>query len=233
MTGAGAGIGRAVAKALVNAGATTYALGRTLTSLQSLQEEVPEIEIIHVDLQDWDETRHKVEALEYIDLLVNNAAVYFPAPFLETTRDNFQDTMDVNVKSVVNVSQIIGKGMVKRGKGGSIVNISSQVSLAAMAGFASYCTSKAALDSLSRVMAVELGPWQVRVNSVNPTVVLTEKMKNIMLNSKYADRILDRIPQGKFAHVKDVVYPVLYLLSDKADMISGITLPVDGGFLAC
>ena len=141
--------------------------------------------------------------------------------------------MDINLKAVFFISQTVAKGMVERGLGGAIVNISSQASQAALQDHAVYCASKGGLDQLSRVMALELGPHNIRVNCVNPTVVMTAMGKIGWSDPKKAGPMLNKIPLGRFAEVEDVVHAVLFLLSDKAGMINGITLPVDGGFLAC
>ncbi|KAI0229909.1 L-xylulose reductase [Lamellibrachia satsuma] len=139
-------------------------------------------------------------------------------------------TFDVNVKAAINVAQVVTAGMIDRGKGGAVVNISSLSSHMALPLYVSYSASKAALDQVTRMMALELGPHQIRTNSVNPTLVLTEM--GSMCVPPMRDVLLARIPQEKFTEVTDVVHAVMYLLSDKADMINGVTLAVDGGLSA-
>ncbi|XP_046389464.1 L-xylulose reductase [Ischnura elegans] len=233
VTGAGQGIGRETAKKLAECGAKVVALSRTREHLDSLAAENPSIDVICVDLADWEETRKCVMSLGDVDLLVNNAAVALLEPFLSIEPKNIDRSFDVNVKAVINVSQIIAKGMISRKTGGSIVNISSQASQAALQDHSVYCATKGALDMLSKVMALELGPHKIRVNCVNPTVVMTAMGKIGWSNPEKANPMLKKIPLGRFAEVHEVVDAILFLLSDKADMITGITLPVDGGFLAC
>src|SRR5918911_4452924 len=108
-----------------------------------------------------------------IALLVNNAGVSSPEPFLDTTAEAFDATIAVNVRAALIISQIVAAGMIQRGHGGAIVNVSSQASMVGLADHAAYCASKGALDQLTRVMALELGPHRIRVNAVNPTVTLT------------------------------------------------------------
>jgi NAD(P)-dependent dehydrogenase (short-subunit alcohol dehydrogenase family) len=122
--------------------------------------------------------------------------------------------------------------MIARGQGGAIVNLSSQASQVALADHAAYCASKGALDQLTRVMALELGPHQIRVNAVNPTVTLTSMGALAWGDPAKGDPMKAKIPLGRFALPRDVAHAVAYLLSDQADMIHGVTLPVDGGFLA-
>ncbi len=138
--------------------------------------------------------------------------------------------MAVNVRAVLVVSQVVAAGMIARGQGGAIVNLSSQASLIALADHAAYCASKGALDQLTRVMALELGPHQIRVNAVNPTATLTAMGAMAWGNPAKGDPLRAKIPLGRFAQPRDVAHAVAYLLSDQADMIHGVTLPIDGGY---
>ncbi|GFY73236.1 hypothetical protein TNIN_418731 [Trichonephila inaurata madagascariensis] len=174
VTGAGRGIGRAIALDLVKNGAHVIALSRTIEHLVTLKNEVPSIETISVDVGDWKQTETIVKELGPIDLLVNNAGISALHEVGSVTEEECDSVFAINVKAVINISQIVAKGMKERGTGGSIVNISSQAALIALPRHAVYCASKAALDQITKVMALELGPSKIRVNSVNPTVVLTE-----------------------------------------------------------
>ncbi|XP_067005950.2 L-xylulose reductase [Anabrus simplex] len=231
VTGAGQGIGRELVKALVKCGAEVTALSRTKSHLDTLAQEVP-VKTVCVDLSDWAATHAAVEAIGPVDCLVNNAAVAILESFLNIKPESFDTSFNINVKSVINVSQVVVKNMIKRKTPGSIVNISSQASQAALADHTVYCGTKGALDMISKVMALELGPHNIRVNCVNPTVVMTAMGKIGWSQPEKAGPMLSKIPLGRFAEVDEVVHAILFLLSDKASMISGTTLPVDGGFLA-
>ncbi|XP_033840850.1 L-xylulose reductase [Periophthalmus magnuspinnatus] len=233
VTGAGKGIGRATACALSHCGAKVTALTRTQTDLDSLLLKCPSIVPVCVDLSDWGATAAALEHAGPFDLLVNNAACANLQSFLEVTPEKFDQSFNVNVRAVLHVSQIVARSMKARGSGGSIVNVSSQASQCALRDHAVYCSTKAALDMLTKVMALELGPYQIRVNSVNPTVVMTEMGRIGWSDPEKASAMKSRIPLGRFAEVEDVVNSILFLLSDKSNMISGATLPVDGGFLCC
>ena len=126
--------------------------------------------------------------------------------------------------------QVAAQSMKSRGVPGAIVNVSSQASEVGLPDHTAYCVSKGALDQLTRVMAVELGPANIRVNSVNPTVVLTEMGKAAWSDEAKAAPMLARIPLRRFAEEQDVVNAIVFLLSDKAAMVNGAFLPVDGGF---
>lgn len=233
VTGAGKGIGRATVLALARCGAEVTAVTRTQADLNSLVLECPSVRPVCVDLSDWEATEAALKDIGPVDLLVNNAAYASLQPFLEVTPEQFDMSFNINVKAALHVAQIVARGMKARGGGGSIVNVSSQASQCALRDHAVYCATKAALDMLTKMMALELGPYQIRVNSVNPTVVMTEMGRIGWSDPGKAKAMTSRIPLGKFAEVEDVVNSILFLLSDKSAMTNGVTLPVDGGFLAC
>ena len=120
--------------------------------------------------------------------------------------------------------------MVRLGKGGSIVNVSSQASLVALTGHISYGSSKAALDNITRVSALELGRYNIRVNSVNPTVVMTEMSAFYWGRPDIGEPFLNAMPLGRWATEDEIAAPIVFLLSDGASMITGVSLPIDGGF---
>jgi NAD(P)-dependent dehydrogenase (short-subunit alcohol dehydrogenase family) len=240
VTGAGKGIGREITLFLRECGAKVVAVSRTQADLDALQTHC-ECEVITADLSDAAQARAAAEKAVGIsggvDFLVNNAGISLPQPFLETTPEAFDRTMAVNVRAAMIVSQVYAEALIariKRGeaRGGAIVNLSSQASKAALADHAAYCASKGALDMLSAVMALELGKHQIRVNCVNPTVTLTPMGEMAWGDPAKSGPMLAKIPLGRFAKPADVAHAVAYLLSDQADMIHGVTLPIDGGFLA-
>ncbi|XP_048758175.2 L-xylulose reductase-like [Ostrea edulis] len=233
VTGAGKGIGRAIAKKLVECGAETIALSRTQADLDSLKAEVPGMITVQCDVVDWKATRKSIEDLGPIHLLVNNAGITRLNSFLEFSMKDFEDVYNVNTKAVFNISQVVAKGMAERGDGGSIVNLSSMASTRALDDHIAYCSSKAAVDSLTKVMALELGKHKIRVNSVNPTVTWTEMAAYAWSDPAKSGPMLAKIPMGKFVEIEDVVNIVLFLLSDKSAMTSGQHIMIDGGMTAC
>ncbi|XP_059937315.1 L-xylulose reductase [Mesoplodon densirostris] len=232
VTGAGKGIGRSTVQALHAAGAQVVAVSRTQADLDSLVRECPGVEPVCVDLGDWEATERALGGVGPVDLLVNNAAVALLQPFLEVTKEACDTSFDVNLRAVIQVSQIVARGLIARGAPGSIVNVSSQASQRALTNHSVYCSTKGALDMLTKVMALELGPHQIRVNALNPTVVMTPMGQANWSDPQKAKAMLDRIPLGKFAEVENVVDTILFLLSDRSSMTTGSTVPVDGGFLA-
>lgn len=231
VTGAGKGIGRSTAKMLVECGAEVIALSRTQADLDSLKEEVPTIQTVCLDLSDTEAATKKIESLGHISLLVNNAGIAILGPFEEIKLEDFDKIFSVNVKAPLFIAQVVAKQMIARGSGGAIVNVSSQASMIALKDHTLYCSTKAAIDMLTKSLALELGPHKIRVNAVNPTVVLTDMGRLGWSDPAKAKPMLDTTPLGRFAEVEDVVHSIIYLLSDKANMITGTMLPIDGGRL--
>jgi L-xylulose reductase len=230
VTGATKGIGRATAKLLASRGATVVAFGRDEGDLASLADEIG-CEVRAVDLTDAEATRAAAAAVQPIDRLVNNAGTVTLEPFLETTAEAFRQQMDVNVLACLVIAQETAKSMIARGKKGTIVNVSSVSSTLGFTNHASYCASKGALDSLTMVMANELGRHGIRVNAVNPTVVLTPMAVKAWSDPAKSEPLLKRIPMGRFIEPEEVAESIAYLLSDQSAMITGAMLPVDGGLL--
>lgn len=233
VTGASQGIGNVIARELAKRGATVIAVARSGDKLKELQKQVPNIVPVCVDLADWNATEAALSSVGPIDLLVNNAAVAILEPVGEIKPESFDISFATNVKAVINVSQLCAKSMKERRVAGAIVNVSSQAGIAALANHAVYCASKAALDQLTRVMALELGPHKIRVNSVNPTVTNTPMSLVGWSDPVKASNMRSKIPLGRFAEPEEVCDAVLYLLSDHSSMITGTVLPVDGGYTAC
>ena len=238
VTGAGKGIGRAIAIALMKGGADTYAISRTQSDLNSLKEEVPGIQTICIDITDWELTKTTLKDIikdDPIELLVNNAGIDVLEEVGKITEENAVKIVSTNLLAPVNITQEIANGLKESGKGGSVVNVSSIASLFAcpILGNTVYGATKGGLDAVTRVMAMELGPHNIRVNSIIPTGVWTPLVKQLYPDPATLQPVMDITPLNKFAEVEDIVNGTLFLLSEKAAMITGVSLPVDGGISAC
>ncbi|XP_045212987.2 L-xylulose reductase-like [Mercenaria mercenaria] len=233
VTGAGGGIGRALAIALNEAGCKVYALSRTKSTLDSLVAEHPKIVPIIADVSNWNDTRRKLEDLEPLDGLVNNAGILEEmCPAIDCPKDNIVTVLNTNLLGAINCAQVVAKKMIDSKVKGSIVNISSVAGIGAFPTNLSYNVSKAGLDMVTKQFALELGPYQIRVNSVNPTLVMTPLVTNLKEGLAYEKVFNARTPMSRVAKVEEIVGPILYLLSDYSSMVSGQMHPVDGGLLS-
>ncbi|CAG2222913.1 DCXR [Mytilus edulis] len=231
VTGAGKGIGRCVALKLSELGAKVFAVSRTEADLDSLKKEDSSIETRCLDIGKWDNTRKVIEDVGQVDLLVNNAAILGCKTVLEVTEEFIDEHFDVNFKAAVNISQIVAKGIVARKGSGAIVNISSISGFLATPGYPIYCTTKAAMDMLTKSMALEFGPLKIRVNSCNPSGLLTPMGEKLWTSPELKDAFTGRIPMGRFIEPEEVANTAAFLLSDYASMINGALVPVDGGHI--
>ena len=229
VTGAGKGIGRAIAVMAAARGADVIALSRSAEDLGALEREIGCRSIV-VDLADAEAARAAAKGAMPADFLVNNAGITILAPFTETRVEDFDLIHAVNTRAPLILSQEYARDRIGRGLGGAIVNVSSNATWMGWADHAAYCASKGGLDAMSRVMANELGRQGIRVNCVNPTVTLTPMGEKAWSDPAKAEPMLERIPIGRFLTPEDVAEVVLFLLSDAAASLNGLSLPVDGGF---
>jgi NAD(P)-dependent dehydrogenase (short-subunit alcohol dehydrogenase family) len=226
VTGAGKGIGRETAQLLTRFGAEVIALGRTAADLSYSDNPLV------VDLADVDATRIAVTSVMPIDLLVNCAGIVELESVLETRMETFDRTVAINTRAPLLVAQLVAQDLVRRGQPGVIVNVSSLAAKVATRDHLAYCASKAALDAITQVMALELGPHAIRVNSLNPIVTLTPMADKAWSDPAKSAPMLARVPLGRFAQPGEVAAAIAFLLSDDAAMIHGTTLTLDGGFSA-
>ncbi len=230
VTGAGKGIGRSTALMLARRGAKVIALTRSAADLESLAKEIDCV-CETVDLADAAATRAAALKALPADYLVNCAGTTELEPFLEVTVENFDLLHAVNTRAPMIIAQEFARHMVKAGRKGAIVNVSSVAAFVGIPDHAAYCASKAGLDGLTRVMAKELAPKGIRVNGVHPTVTLTPMAIKAWSDPDKAAGMLGRIPVGRFADPDDVAEIILFLLSDAAAMVNGVSMPIDGGYM--
>jgi NAD(P)-dependent dehydrogenase (short-subunit alcohol dehydrogenase family) len=231
VTGASSGIGRATVEALCASGALVVAAARNVNELARLAEETG-CEPLKLDVSDEAAIDEAFAALEPFDGLVNCAGIALLERAVDTTAASFDRVMAVNTRGAVLVAKHVARGMLDAKRAGSIVNVSSQAALVALGDHLSYSASKAALDAVTRALCIELGPHGIRVNSVNPTVTLTPMAALAWSDPVKRDPALQAIPLRRFAESAEVAAPILFLLSDAASMISGVCLPIDGGYTA-
>jgi NAD(P)-dependent dehydrogenase (short-subunit alcohol dehydrogenase family) len=230
ITGAGKGIGRDAARLLAARGARVVALSRTAADLDSLAQETG-CQTVCVDLADPDAARAAALVGLPCDFLVNCAGINVLQKFVDVTVEAFDLVHAVNTRAAMIVAQEYARARIAAGGGGAIVNVSSISSFIGFDDHAAYCASKGAMDGMSRVMANELGRHGIRVNCINPIVTMTELAARAWSDPAKSGPVLARMPVGRFAETRDVAGVIAFLLGDEAAMLSGLALPVDGGFL--
>lgn len=239
VTGSTSGIGHAVAVGFAEAGARVVALGRDQSALREVKSEIErtgsDALTIATDVTNELEVRHAfdeaIDRFAGLDVLVNAAGHISTGTIEDTSLTDWDAMMNVNLRAVFQTMQIAAPHLIKTK--GNVVNISSVTGLRSFPGVLAYCVSKAALDQLTRCSALELAPKGVRVNAVNPGVVVTEIHKRGGMNVEDYERFLEHSktthPLGRVGNPKEIAALVLYLASEKASWITGGTYSIDGG----
>lgn len=240
VTGAGRGLGRAIALALAEWGADVALVARTAQALESVAVEVRALSRKAItEVADVTATERVAPMIEEvaarlggIDILVNNAGVNVPQAALEVTSETWDRILDLNLKAAFFVAQAVARVMVAQGRGGRIINMSSQTGTVAIPKRAAYCASKAGLNLLTKVMAVEWAQYGILVNAVAPTFIETEMTRPVLADREFRAQALSKIVLRRVGVPEDVVGAVVYLASAASSLVTGHVLLVDGGWTA-
>lgn len=239
ITGASMGIGYGLAKAMAHAGAKVALTARSLDKLQELvfeiEEEGGEAFAVQMDVTSVSQIENAMNTIKQhygaIDILVNNAGSGANHNSVDVTEEDWDQMMNTNLKGLFFCCQAAGKIMLQQGYG-RIINMSSQASVVGIPNHAVYCASKGGVNQLTRVLALEWSGKGVNVNAVGPTFTYTPGTAERLDNPEFLQSVLERIPAGKVADIKDVAGAVIYLASPAGDMVTGSILLVDGGWTA-
>lgn len=236
VTGASSGIGAACAVALAQAGAHVFAAARRGDKLEGLAKDVQaeggKMTPVSLDVTDHDAMATFIEEKGPFDILLNSAGMARHSPSMETTEGDFDAVVDINLKSAYFLSQRVAKGLIKAGKRGSIINISSQMALVGGIERAVYSATKAGVEGFTRGMAIELGPHQIRINTICPTFIVTALTQASFDDPVKREWIESKIKLGRVGEVEDIMGAAVFLASDAAALITGTALVVDGGWTA-
>jgi NAD(P)-dependent dehydrogenase (short-subunit alcohol dehydrogenase family) len=240
VTGAGAGLGAGIAFGLAEAGADVVLLARSRPALDRVAARIEALgrraTVAVCDVTDAARLRAIVAGLGRLDIVVNNAGTNFPEPFVEVSEEHLDAMLDLNVRAAFVAAQAGVRKMLedpaRAQRGGSVINISSQMGHVGSPNRTAYCMTKHAVEGLTKAMAVELATTGIRVNSIGPTFVDTPLVRRVVDTPEKRQFVLSRIPMGTLARVEDIMAAAVYLASPAAAMVTGAHLLVDGGWTA-
>ena len=240
VTGAGKGLGRACAIALAEAGANLVIISRTKKDLDEVSSKIKKLNVkcksYVCDITKYNEVKEIINKQVKIDILINNAGNNIPAHFTKVKTKNMEYMVKINTIATFNLAHLCALKMIKtknRKKiGGSIVNMSSQMGHVGGPIRSVYNMNKFGLEGLTKGMSIDLAKYNIRVNTVCPTFVVTPMTRKFLKSKKFKKEVLGNIPLGRFAELSDIATATVYLSSDAASMITGTSLLVDGGWTA-
>ena len=236
VTGAGRGLGLAAAHALAQAGAHVVLAARSAAEIaaaaQAVVAEGGRAEAVVLDVTDLASLPDAVAALGPLDIFVNNAGTNRPARFLDVTQADYDAVMGLNLRAAFFAAQAVARGMVERGQGGSIINMSSQMGLVGGERRSVYCASKWAMEGMTKALAIELGPHRVRVNTICPTFIETPLTRPFFDDPAFLGAVLAKIKLGRLGQPEDVMGAIVFLAGDASSLMTGSALVLDGGWTA-
>ena len=240
VSGAGKGLGRACAIALAEAGTNLIIISRTKKDLDEVSKKIKKYRVkcksFVCDVTNYDKIKKIVHQQPRIDILVNNAGNNIPEHFTKVKTKDMEYLVKINTIAAFNLAQLCANKMIelknRKKIGGSIVNMSSQMGHVGGPIRSVYNMNKHGLEGLTKGMAIDLAKYNIRVNTVCPTFVVTPMTKKFLKNKKFKRNVLKNIPLGRFADVSDVATTVAFLASDASSMITGTSILVDGGWTA-
>ncbi len=236
VVGASSGIGTACAVALAEYGACVSLAARRKDLLEILADNMKkrdyQVNIMELNITNIDETAKIISNGETFDILVNSAGVAKHSASKDTLLDDFDMVMNTNLRGAYFLTQAIAKKLISAKQPGSLINISSQMGLIGGQERAVYCASKHAVEGFTKAMAIELGPHNIRVNTICPTFILTDMTQKTLAVPAKRKWVEDKIKVGRIGKVEDIMGAVVYLASDASSLVTGSSLLVDGGWTA-
>ena len=240
VSGAGKGLGRACAIALAEAGANLIIISRTKKDLDEVSRVIKKFnskcKSYVCDITNYNEIKEIINKQAKIDILINNAGNNIPEHFTKVKTKNMEYLVKINTVATFNLAQLCALKMIqyknRKKIGGAIVNMSSQMGHVGGPIRSVYNMNKWGLEGLTKGMSLDLAKYNIRVNTVCPTFVVTPMTKKFLKNRKFKKETLNNIPLGRFAQLSEIASSVVFLASDAASMITGTSLLVDGGWTA-
>ncbi|MDF2621647.1 MAG: 3-oxoacyl-ACP reductase [Xanthobacteraceae bacterium] len=236
VTGAGRGIGLAASLALARYGAQVTLTARSADELEAAADQVRAAggvaETLPLDLRNSNGVAAALAERPAFDVLVNNAGMNRTAPFLDVPQQDFDDIIGLNVRALYFTAQAVARGMASAGRGGSIINMSSQMGHVGAPTRTVYCASKWAVEGMTRAMALDLAPYGIRVNTIGPTFVETPMSGAFLKDDTFKATVLSKIKLGRIGHVDDITGAIVFLASGASALMTGASMVIDGGWTA-
>ena len=240
VTGAGKGLGRACAIAFAEAGANLVIISRTKKDLNRVSKIIKKFnskcKSYVCDITNYNEVKNIINEQKKIDILINNAGNNIPEHFTKVKTKDMEYVVKINTIATFNLAQLCALKMIKtknrKKVGGSIINMSSQMGHVGGPIRSVYNMTKFGLEGLTKGMSIDLAKYNIRVNTVCPTFVVTPMTSKFFKSKKFKQEVLGNIPLGRMAELSDVATATVFLASDAASMITGTSLLVDGGWTA-
>jgi NAD(P)-dependent dehydrogenase (short-subunit alcohol dehydrogenase family) len=236
VTGAGRGIGLAAAAALAGAGAEVTLVARSRNELETAASAIRgaggKAHVLPLDVTNLNAFAAKVAETAPFDVFVNNAGTNRPRPLVDVSVDDFDTIFGLNVRAAFFAVQAVARRLIEAEKPGSIINVSSQMGHVGGRNRTVYCASKAAMEGMTKAMALELGPAGIRVNTICPTFIETEMTRPFLSAQGFREEVLGKIALGRLGTLEDLSGAILFLASDASALMTGSALMVDGGWTA-
>lgn len=236
VTGAGRGIGLAAASALADAGAHVTLVARTANEIEEAADAIrargQQAAPLMLDVRDVDAVKAAISAQEPFDILINNAGTNRPAPFVDVKVEDFDFVFSLNVRAAYFIAQAVARRMVEAHRGGSIINMSSQMGHVGGPTRTVYCATKHAMEGFTKAMAIDLAKHNIRVNTLAPTFIETPMTRPFFQNEAFRKDTLSRIKLGRLGQLEDLTGAIVFLASDAAALMTGTSMVIDGGWTA-
>lgn len=236
VTGAGRGIGLAIAQACAASGAEVTLCARSAGEIGAAAEALRSLglraDALPTDVTDVEAFAALIAARPSFDVFVNNAGMNRPKPLAEVTVEDYDAVLGLNLRSAVFAAKAVTAAMIEAGRGGSVINMSSQMGHVGAANRTIYCASKWGLEGFTKALAVELAPHRIRVNTICPTFVETPMTEPFFRDPAFRADVLRKIPLGRAGRVEEVAAAAVFLASEAASLMTGSALMLDGGWTA-
>jgi NAD(P)-dependent dehydrogenase (short-subunit alcohol dehydrogenase family) len=236
VTGAGRGIGLAVATAFAEAGAHVTLCARSTGEVESAAKALRDLgwsaDALSLDVTKIEAFQEAISGADPYEIFFNNAGTNRPKPFIEVPIEDFDAVMNLNVRAAYFAAQAVARKLIGAKRSGSIINMSSQMGHVGGSNRSLYCASKWAMEGFSRAMAIELGPHGIRVNTLCPTFIETPMTRSFLENVLFRESVISKIKLGRVGTVQDLMGAAIFLASDASALMTGSSLIVDGGWTA-